>query len=123
MGTCSSQWNRDLKTFGQQVHKIKKELGCQGVTLVGDRGMIRTDQKAVAQKAELHFVTALTKPQIQKLLADKVLQMELFEEKVHEVLGEDGRRFVLRRNPARQEQLKRTRGQKQQAQEAALKNA
>ena len=113
----------DLKTFGQQVHKIKKELGCQGVTLVGDRGMIRTDQKAVAQKAELHFVTALTKPQIQKLLADKVLQMELFEEKVHEVLGEDGRRFVLRRNPARQEELKRTREQKQQALEAALKKA
>ncbi len=27
----------DLKTFGQQVHKIKKELGCEGVTLVGDR--------------------------------------------------------------------------------------
>ncbi len=92
----------DLKTFGQQVHKIKKELGCEGVTLVGDRGMIRTDQKAAAQKAEFHFITALTKPQIQKLLADKVLQLELFEEQVHEVLGEDGRRFVLRRNPVRQ---------------------
>jgi transposase len=55
----------DLKTFGQQVHKIKKELGCEGVTLVGDRGMIRTDQKAAAQKAQFHFVTALTKPQIE----------------------------------------------------------
>jgi hypothetical protein len=55
----------DLKTFGQQVHKIKKELGCEGVTLVGDRGMIRTDQKATAQKAQFHFVTALTKPQIE----------------------------------------------------------
>jgi transposase len=113
----------DLKTFGQQVHKIKKELGCEGVTLVGDRGMIRTDQKAVAQKAELHFITALTKPQIQKLLAAKVLQLELFEEKVHEVLGEDGRRFVLRRNPVRQEELQRTRQQKHQAVEAALKKA
>jgi hypothetical protein len=113
----------DLKTFGQQVHKIKKELGCEGVTLVGDRGMIRTDQKAVAQKAEFHFVTALTKPQIQKLLADKVLQLELFEEKVHEVLGEDGRRFVLRRNPVRQQELKRAREQKQQALEIALKKA
>src|SRR2546428_6617545 len=28
----------DLKTFGQQVHKIKKELGCAGVTLVGGPG-------------------------------------------------------------------------------------
>ena len=42
----------DLKTFGQQVHKIQKELGCEGVTLVGDRGMIRTDQKAAAQKPD-----------------------------------------------------------------------
>ncbi len=113
----------DLKTFGQQVHKIKKELGCEGVTLVGDRGMIRTDQKAAAQKAEFHFVTALTKPQIQKLLAEQVFQLEFFEEKVHEVLGEDGRRFVLRRNPVRQEEIQRTREQKQQTLEAALKKA
>ena len=113
----------DLKTFGQQVHKIKKELGCEGVTLVGDRGMIRTDQKAVAQQAQFHFVTALTKPQIQKLLAEEVFQLELFEEKVHEVLGEDGRRFVLRRNPARQAELQRGREQKQQVLEAVLQKA
>ena len=113
----------DLKTFAQQVQKVKKELGCQGVTLVGDRGMIRTDQKEVAKKAQFHFITALTKPQMEKLLADQVLQMEFFEEKVHEVLSEDGRRFVLRRNPARQEELKRTREQKQQALAAALKKA
>jgi hypothetical protein len=113
----------DLKTFGQQVHKIKRQLGCEGVTLVGDRGMIRTDQKAAAQKAQFHFVTALTKPQIQKLLADKVLQLEFFEEQVHEVLGEDGRRYVLRRNPARQTELRRMREQKQQTLEAALRKA
>jgi hypothetical protein len=113
----------DLKTFGQQVHKIKQELGCEGVTLVGDRGMIRTDQKAAAREAAFHFITTLTKPQIQKLLADKVLQLELFEEKVQEVLGEDGRRFILRRNPVRQQEIQRTRRQKQQALETALKKA
>jgi hypothetical protein len=113
----------DLRTFGQQVHKIKKELGCEGVTLVGDRGMIRSDQKAAAQKAEFHFITSLTKPQIEKLLADQVLQLELFEEKVTEVCGEDGRRFVLRRNPVRQAELQRTRAQKHQALEAAIQKA
>jgi len=114
---------RDLKTFGQQVHKMKKELGCEGVTLVGDRGMIRSDQKEAAKAAQFHFITALTKPQIQKLLADKGLQMELFEDQVHEVLGEDGRRFVLRRNPQRQQELETSRRQKQQALEAALHKA
>ena len=113
----------DLKTFGQQVHTIKKELGCHGVTLVGDRGMIRTDQKAAAQAADFHFISALTKPQIEKLLQTKVLQLELFEEKIHEVLGEDGRRLVLRRNPVRQGELQRAREQKRQALEAALKKA
>jgi hypothetical protein len=88
-----------------------------------DRGMIRTDQKADAQKAEFHFVTALTKPQIQKLLADQVLQLELFEEKVHEVLGDDGRRFVMRRNPVRQQEIRRAREQKHQALEALLQKA
>ncbi len=113
----------DMKTFGEQVHKVKKKLGCEGVTMVGDRGMIRSDQKAAAQKAGFHFITALTKPQIQKLLAEKVLQLGLFEEQVQEVLGEDGRRFVLRRNPVRQEEIQRAREQKRQALEAALKKA
>ena len=113
----------DLKTFGQQIHKLRKELGCEGVTLVGDRGMIRTDQKAAAQKAQFHFVTALTKPQIEKLLAEKVLQLELFDQNVHEVLTADGRRLVMRRNPVRQAELQRAREQKQQALEAALQKA
>ena len=113
----------DLKTFGDQVQKVKTELGGAGVTLVGDRGMIRTAQKELAQKAEFHFITALTKPQIQKLLADQVLQMELFDEQVHEVLDADGRRFVLRRNPVRQAELQRSRQQKQATLEAALQKA
>ena len=113
----------DLNTFGEQVHKIKKELGCEGVTLVGDRGMIRTKQQALAQQAQFNFISALTKPQIQKLLADQVLQLELFDEKVQEVLGPEGRRFVLRRNPVRQAELRRARQQKQQTLEAALKKA
>jgi transposase len=113
----------DLKTFGQQVHKIKKQLGCQGVTMIGDRGMIRKDQKEAARKAEFHFITALTKPQIEKLLNDKVLQMELFEEKVSEVFGEDGRRYVLRRNPIRQQELAQSREQKRQTLEKAVAQA
>ncbi len=113
----------DLTTFGQQVHKLKQELGCQGVTLVGDRGMIRANQKAAAQQADFHYITALTKPQIEKLLADQVLQMELFEDQVQEVIAEDGRRFVLRRNPLRQAELEQTRTQKRQTLEAVRAKA
>jgi transposase len=114
---------RDLKTFGQQVHQVKKELGCEGVTLVGDRGMIRRDQKAAALQAGFHYITALTKPQIEKLLKAKVLQMELFEEKVSEAVGEDGQRYVLRRNPIRQQELAQSREQKRHTLEQAVLKA
>ena len=113
----------DVKTFGQQVDQLKNELGCAGVTLVGDRGMIRSDQKAAAQAAGFHFITALTKPQIQTLLTKKVFQLELFEDQISEVLAPDGRRFVLRRNPERQKELQRSRAQKQQTMDAALEQA
>jgi hypothetical protein len=113
----------DLKTFGDQVQKIKAELGGAGVTLVGDRGMIRTKQTTLAQQAGFHFITALTKPQIEKLLATQVFQLEFFEEQVHEVLGPDGQRWVLRRNPVRQAELQKTRTQKQQTLAAALAQA
>jgi len=113
----------DLKTFGQQIQTVQKELGCVGVTLVGDRGMIKSDQKAAAQQAGFHFITALTKSQIKKLLGQHVLQMELFEEKVGEVEGGDGRRYILRRNPLRQQELAQGREQKRQAVEAAVQKA
>jgi transposase len=113
----------DPKTFADQVHKIQNRFGCAGVTMVGDRGMIRSDQKAVALKAGFHFVTALTKPQIAKLLDRKVLQLELFEENVAEVLAQDGRRFVLRRNPVRQQDMQEARTRKRQSVEAAIQKA
>jgi transposase len=113
----------DMKTFGQQIQTVQKELGCTGVTLVGDRGMIKSDQKAAAQQAGFHFITALTKSQIKKLLAQQILQMELFEEKVGEVEGGDGRRYILRRNPLRQQELAQGRKQKRQAVETAVQKA
>jgi len=113
----------DPKTFGQQIQTVKAELGCQGVTLVGDRGMIKREQKAAAQKADLHFITSLTKPQIRKLLAQKTLQLELFEEHVSEVIADDDHRYILRRNPVRAQELARDREQKHQAVEAAVRKA
>ena len=95
----------DLKTFAGQVQKVQKDFRCQGVTMVGDRGMIRSPQMADVHKAGFHYITALTKPQIEKLLKTGAFQMELFDEKVSEVQGEDSKRYVLRRNPVRAEEL------------------
>jgi hypothetical protein len=59
-----------------------------------------------------HYITAITKPQIETLLAAGVLQMELFAVEVCEV-QQPGVRYVLRRNPLRAEQLAAWRADKQ----------
>jgi len=105
----------DLNTFADQVRTVQKNFGCQGVTLVRDRGMIRSKQMAQATSAGFHFITALSKPQIEKLLKKGVFQMELFDEEVSEVAGPDSKRYVLRRNPVRAEELAANRQAKKQS--------
>jgi transposase len=101
----------------------EKRFDCRAVTLVGDRGMIRSDQKAQAKAAGFHFITALTKPQIEKLLLQGVFQMELFEEQVCEVISETDQRYVLRRNPMRQPEMAESRAQKRQSVQKAIAGA
>ncbi len=113
----------DLKTFSDQVTKLKKDWGASGVTLVGDRGMIRREQQEATLKAEFHFITSLTRGQIRTLLKQKVLQMELFEEKICEVVKDQKCRYILRRNPIRQAELETTRQQKRQSLERAIHKA
>lgn len=112
----------DLKTFGDQVAKLKKDWSISGVTLVGDRGMVRQPQQAAARQAGFHTITSLTKAQIRALLKKNVLQLELFDEEICEVLQED-RRYVLRRNPVRQAELASAREQKRQALTKAIDQA
>src|SRR5262249_29090047 len=57
----------------------------------------------------LHYITAITKPQIEKLLKHGTLQMNLFDQEVAEVLADEGIRYVLRRNPVRAHEVRDTR--------------
>jgi len=94
----------DTSTFASQVHKVGARFGGGTVTLVGDRGMIKGPQIDLLQAAdgEFHYITAITKPQIESLLKTGQLQMQLFDEQLAEVTdAEDGVRYVLRRNPQR----------------------
>jgi transposase len=113
----------DLNTFSDQVQKLKKDWGASGVTLVGDRGMIRGQQQEAATQAGFHFISSLTRAQIRTLLKQKVLQLEFFEEQVCEVAGEKNRRYILRRNPVRREELEKNRTEKRQSLEQAIGKA
>jgi len=103
---------QDPQTFGAQVSKASERFGCQRVTFVGDRGVIKSGQIEELSKAGFHYITAITKPQIETLLAGGVLQMALFDDSLCEVEHE-GLRYVLRRNPVRAEEIAATRTGKQ----------
>ena len=102
----------DSQTFLDQVQKVKDRFGVKAVTMVGDRGMIKSGQIECLPEG-FHYLTALTKPQIKTLLKKNILQMELFDEDVGEVEWA-GIRYVLRRNPVRKEEIARSRADKQQ---------
>jgi hypothetical protein len=102
----------DVKTFSSQVNKAAARFGAERVTFVGDRGMIKAPQRAEITAADFHYITAITKAQIDGLIAAGVLQMDLFENTLAEVEGLDGERYVVRRNPARAEELAASRADK-----------
>jgi hypothetical protein len=94
----------DKKTVPEQIRILAGVFGVREVTLVGDRGMLKQAQIDLLNQEQFHYITAITKPQIEKLLREGVFQMGLFEEKLVEV-AHDGVRYILRRNPERAREL------------------
>ena len=93
----------DTKTVVEQIKILAKNFGVTNVTLVGDRGMLKGPQ-IDALPDDFRYVTAISKPQIRKMLSKGTFQMELFTDKVCEVeLGNV--RYVLRCNPIRKQQI------------------
>ena len=81
--------------------------------MVGDRGMIKTMHIERLPEG-FHYITAITKPQIEALINKGILQLGLFEEKLCAVKDE-GIRYILRRNPMRTEEMAKTRRAKLQS--------
>ena len=98
----------DFATLGVQLKKIVEMLECQEVTVVGDRGMLKSEQIEALKRANFHYITALSKAQIRALLAQGVLHPEAFGEQVGEVTQAEIR-YVVRRNPQRAAELAATR--------------
>jgi hypothetical protein len=100
---------QDPHTVAAQVATLKGRFGVQEITFVGDRGMIKSQQIEDLAQQGFHYITAITKPQIEKLLRTGTFQMELFEQELAEVLADEGVRYVLRRNPMRAQAMRDTR--------------
>jgi len=102
---------RDTFTFKNQVDTIAKRFGIKNVTLVGDRGMIKTAQILDLSKENYHYITAITKPEIETLLKKNIIQMGLFDERVCEIQDGDIR-YIYRRNPMRAIEIEENRNGK-----------
>lgn len=63
---------------------------------------------------QFHYITAITKPQIEALLKSDVLQLDLFDETLAEITTEEGLRYIPRRNPHRAEEIAASREDKYQ---------
>jgi len=95
---------QDPKTVSSQIRKLVERFDAREVTLVGDRGMLKSLQLEELAEEGFHYLTAITKPQIDTLLGRGVLQMELFEDRLGEIHA-DGLRYLVRRNPQRAAEL------------------
>jgi transposase len=89
----------DPVTVVEQIRIVKQQFGVQELVFVGDRGMVKSKGKQALEEAGLRYISALTDPQIRRLLGEGTLQMGLFSETVCEVEA-DGVRYLLRKNEA-----------------------
>jgi transposase len=89
----------DPTTVVDQIKILQEQFGVQEVIFVGDRGMVKSKGKQALQQAQLHYITALTDPEIRRLLKQGTLQLGLFHEQICEVEAE-GVRYVLRKHEA-----------------------
>lgn len=106
---------QDPKTVASQIKKVADRFGGGDVTFVGDRGMIKSQQIQDLGAEGFHYITAITKPQIQSLLHIGLLQMTLFDNELAEVTSDDGVRYILRCNPKRANEIQSSRESKYQA--------
>jgi transposase len=96
---------RDNQTVESQLEKIQKEFNVEEMIFIGDRGMIKSAQiDQITKHNKWCYITAITKPQIEKLIKDKVLKYELFDEKLCEI-EMNGLRYILKRNPYRAQEI------------------
>jgi len=103
---------QDPQTFAPQIRKAIERFGTREVTFVGDRGMIKSRQIEELGEEGFHYITAITKPQIEKLLRQGTIQMELFDAVLAEVSTDGNIRYVLRRNPVRADEMRESRQEK-----------
>ena len=104
---------KDETTVIDKIHQIKRDYGIEKIIFVGDRGRVtQSNIEALKDEDDLKTLGALTHGDRMRLLKEKVIQLDLFDEQtIHEVVDptEPTRRYCLCRNPATAERETQTR--------------
>lgn len=103
----------DTRTVASQLKKLKERFGVEKVVFVGDKGMLKSQQieEILSKEFKWHYITSITKSQIESLLEQRVIQLSMFDESLTEVTYE-GVRYILRRNPLRSTEAEKSRQSK-----------
>ena len=101
----------DVTTVPNQIKKMAERFRVTEVTFVGDRGMVKKVPMTLLAREGWHYITAITKPQIESLIYKGIIQLGLFEEKLVEITHE-GIRYLLRRNPQRAQEIEENRSER-----------
>src|SRR5882762_2215219 len=101
----------DPVTVPEQVHTLQTRFGITEVVCVGDRGMVKAKGKRHLTTVGFRYITALTTPQVRRLLQTQILQAEWFTPHVHEVVH-GAVRLILRRSEALRQRAARRRADK-----------
>ena len=96
----------DVATFGDQLDKLKNRFKLENITIVGDGGMIKSEDIHKIKELGYDYITSIGKPSIKKLIDDKEskIQMSLFDEELQEIIENDVR-YILRQNPIRRDEI------------------
>ena len=103
---------QDPATVASQIRKVARRFGGGEITFVGDSGMIKNQQVEDLAEYGFHYITAITKSQIESLINQGVIQMTLFDQRLAEIKTDAGIRYVLRRNPERVMEIRQSRASK-----------
>ena len=103
----------DVQTFVDQLDKLKNRFKLENITVVGDGGMIKSEDIQRIKELGYDYITSIGKPSIKKLINDKdsKIDISLFDEELQEIVEGDVR-YIVRQNPIRRDEIRATRESK-----------
>lgn len=96
---------KDSSTVGELMDEVRGRFGIRRAVVVGDRGMITTDNLEDIEDIEWGYIMALKHTEAREIISKEKVRPQLFDKKLpFEILNhEKGKRYILCGSPYRKE--------------------